>query len=134
MLGNTASVANVALTWKQQGALMGTEKIVEWGTVKVGGTAGALMMPENPVVGRAIGQAVTQGALDIGTTYVSPVLTTAILYNSPGYTKTLNQITKNNQDILSLFIQRRNEARAKGQDTSYWDTQLKNYTPTIVNP
>lgn len=79
-LGFAGSAANVAIAWKQQGALMGVEKAVEWGTTSAGGAAGGLLMPENPVVGRAIGQAVTQGAIDVGTTYVSPVLTNAMLW------------------------------------------------------
>jgi hypothetical protein len=53
---------------------LGAAKDVEIGTVKVGAAAGALMTPWNPALGKAAGAAVTEGAIGIGTTYISPQL------------------------------------------------------------
>lgn len=48
-----------------------------------------------------------------------------------GYQKDLGRLQKSDIDYLSLVIQRRNEARAAGLDTSHWDMLLSNYKPSI---
>jgi hypothetical protein len=73
-LGHASDAADVYNAYKANGWSGADEKIIEKGTVQVGGAAGALMMPWAPVAGNAIGSAVTQGTIDAGTTYVSPWL------------------------------------------------------------
>jgi hypothetical protein len=75
-LGYAADAAEIYSAYKTDGRLGAAAKIVEVGTVQVGGKAGAAMMPWNPIVGEAAGAAVTQGAIDLGTKYVSPWLAT----------------------------------------------------------
>ena len=49
-----------------------------------------------------------------------------------GYQKQVDKVQQADSAYLKTIIQKRNEARTAGRDTSHWDKLLKNYKPTSV--
>jgi hypothetical protein len=74
----------VAQAYKTGGWLLASQTVAEKATAIAGGDLGAVLMPENPLVGKAIGTAISEGAVYAGTTYVSPVVAN-MLFNANLY-------------------------------------------------
>jgi hypothetical protein len=83
-LGNLSDLAGVAQAYKTGGWLLASQTVAEKATAIAGGDLGAVLMPENPLVGKAIGTAISEGAVYAGTTYVSPVVAN-MLFNANLY-------------------------------------------------
>jgi hypothetical protein len=84
-LGNLSTVAEIAAAYKTGGWLTAWQSVAEQTTIIAGGDLGAALVPTNPLVGKAIGTAVSEGAIYAGETYGSPLIASGILYVDPTF-------------------------------------------------
>ena len=84
-LGYASNAADLVRAYQTGGWLLASQTVAEKATAMAGGGLGAALMPENPLVGKAIGTAISEGAVYAGTTYVSPVLGNMLFNADPKF-------------------------------------------------
>jgi hypothetical protein len=84
-IGNLSTVAQIAAAYKTGGWLAASQSVAEQATIMAGGSLGAALVPASPLVGKAIGTAVSEGAVYAGTTYVSPAIGNILFNADPNF-------------------------------------------------
>jgi hypothetical protein len=83
-LGDLTVGAQAAVDLSQKNYLGAAQVLVDYGTVKVSGGLGAALMPENPVLGKAIGEGSAQFVITTWQVYGAPVAGGELVNLFPG--------------------------------------------------